>query len=440
MRIVCPKCDSQYEVSEDAIPEAGRDVQCAKCSEIWFQDPPNHASASVKEAAPAQTPEPEVQYEPDSVEAAIQSAFKDTETTAQTAESSTPEMSTVFRSLRADPVPTPEPEASELEPSASSQPVAEPEAQDDREAEARARRKISPEVQSILQQEAEFAAKAKSPIIDDAMDAASNVATPFKEPVAPQPNIDGLSRRMQEVQAEKENNAREQAESDAEESVTLASAKSLRDILESEAIDQVDIPQAPKAEEKKEPSLDQLGMKRPTPIIQPETQTPIITPASKIIEEALAKEPELPKFDQSRTVNAPDVKDIVKDEAAKDTVVKTGKAVFTDIDELNSNLDIEEDEDDKDEDLANFADEVPVEKASKFSVGFLTAAILAIVATSFYVLAPSFSKAVPATEGFFTAYQTKVNSGRMVLQDMYYQGGEPGFDNLLNNAKSKLTQ
>lgn len=38
MRIVCPRCVAQYEVDESAIPETGREVQCANCENIWFQD------------------------------------------------------------------------------------------------------------------------------------------------------------------------------------------------------------------------------------------------------------------------------------------------------------------------------------------------------------------------------------------------------------------
>ena len=38
MRIVCPRCVAQYEVDESAIPQAGREVQCANCENIWFQD------------------------------------------------------------------------------------------------------------------------------------------------------------------------------------------------------------------------------------------------------------------------------------------------------------------------------------------------------------------------------------------------------------------
>ena len=37
MRLVCPNCDAKYEVPEDAIPDGGRDVQCANCEHAWFQ-------------------------------------------------------------------------------------------------------------------------------------------------------------------------------------------------------------------------------------------------------------------------------------------------------------------------------------------------------------------------------------------------------------------
>lgn len=39
MRLTCPKCMAEYEVDETAIPPSGRDVQCAACGTVWFQDP-----------------------------------------------------------------------------------------------------------------------------------------------------------------------------------------------------------------------------------------------------------------------------------------------------------------------------------------------------------------------------------------------------------------
>ena len=39
MRLSCPSCEAQYEVPADAIPPAGRDVQCSACGQGWFEQP-----------------------------------------------------------------------------------------------------------------------------------------------------------------------------------------------------------------------------------------------------------------------------------------------------------------------------------------------------------------------------------------------------------------
>lgn len=58
MRLVCPNCDAKYEVPEDAIPDAGRDVQCANCSHAWFQVRARTASAAVMTNQPEPAAEP----------------------------------------------------------------------------------------------------------------------------------------------------------------------------------------------------------------------------------------------------------------------------------------------------------------------------------------------------------------------------------------------
>lgn len=63
MRLICPNCDAQYEVAEDAIPEEGRDVQCSSCGHAWYQLSPamlaaEAAEAELFEAAEAVTPPP----------------------------------------------------------------------------------------------------------------------------------------------------------------------------------------------------------------------------------------------------------------------------------------------------------------------------------------------------------------------------------------------
>ena len=45
MRLTCPNCSAQYEVPEDAIPDAGRDVQCSNCAHTWYQLHPEQEAA-----------------------------------------------------------------------------------------------------------------------------------------------------------------------------------------------------------------------------------------------------------------------------------------------------------------------------------------------------------------------------------------------------------
>ncbi|NUB44769.1 zinc-ribbon domain-containing protein [Fertoebacter nigrum] len=72
MRLICPNCDAQYEVDDNAIPESGRDVQCSNCGHAWFQMSPeaelallaedevfgSDAAAELPEPAPAPAPIP----------------------------------------------------------------------------------------------------------------------------------------------------------------------------------------------------------------------------------------------------------------------------------------------------------------------------------------------------------------------------------------------
>jgi predicted Zn finger-like uncharacterized protein len=66
MRLICPNCGAQYEVGDDVIPDAGRDVQCSNCGHTWFEQP----GASVEQEEPSapppiQEPEPVVESDPE---------------------------------------------------------------------------------------------------------------------------------------------------------------------------------------------------------------------------------------------------------------------------------------------------------------------------------------------------------------------------------------
>jgi len=59
MRLVCPNCAATYEVPEDAIPDSGRDVQCASCGHAWFfQRPQTDYPPLAGEAQTSPKPDP----------------------------------------------------------------------------------------------------------------------------------------------------------------------------------------------------------------------------------------------------------------------------------------------------------------------------------------------------------------------------------------------
>lgn len=71
MRLTCPNCDAQYEVPDEVVPQAGRDVQCSNCGNTWYQYHPDNPPEEDREtdptvpdadeeiAAPPAPPEPE---------------------------------------------------------------------------------------------------------------------------------------------------------------------------------------------------------------------------------------------------------------------------------------------------------------------------------------------------------------------------------------------
>lgn len=87
MRLVCPNCEAKYEVPEDAIPETGRDVQCANCGHAWYQMRPRSAAAETA-AAPVvpPAPAPVVEPEPEPAVVPVDEASVEVEAEAPVAE------------------------------------------------------------------------------------------------------------------------------------------------------------------------------------------------------------------------------------------------------------------------------------------------------------------------------------------------------------------
>lgn len=53
MRLICPNCEAQYDVADEAIPSGGRDVQCSNCQQTWFQtDKPVVAGRELSRSLP----------------------------------------------------------------------------------------------------------------------------------------------------------------------------------------------------------------------------------------------------------------------------------------------------------------------------------------------------------------------------------------------------
>lgn len=75
----------------------------------------------------------------------------------------------------------------------------------------------------------------------------------------------------------------------------------------------------------------------------------------------------------------------------------------------------------------------------KICQGFLTAITILTIATSLYIFTPRISYYIPEMAQLLNTYETKISSTRLIIQDMYYLDGEPGFHNLFNSAMEKIT-
>ncbi|TFU02856.1 hypothetical protein EUV02_06480 [Polymorphobacter arshaanensis] len=56
MILTCPECGARYRLADDAIPPAGRSVQCASCKHSWFEAAPQQAAVAAVATPPAPTP------------------------------------------------------------------------------------------------------------------------------------------------------------------------------------------------------------------------------------------------------------------------------------------------------------------------------------------------------------------------------------------------
>lgn len=134
MRLVCPNCGAQYEVDDRVMPEGGRDVQCSACGHAWFQRGP----------LAAQSDEQDQEHASDVIEGdatptggAADHEIIDTAPSAPSDTPSTEEPDAPEEDATEDPQDAPNEELTGPAPDAPKQ------------------RELSPDVTSILQEEAE---------------------------------------------------------------------------------------------------------------------------------------------------------------------------------------------------------------------------------------------------------------------------------------------
>ncbi|MBU2994186.1 zinc-ribbon domain-containing protein [Octadecabacter sp. B2R22] len=145
MRLICPNCGAQYEVGDDVIPEAGRDVQCSNCGHAWFETP--GASEKAELAAEPTPPEPAQDLEPEAAQEVVQEPEPDVITEPAPEPEPEPEP---------EPVQEPEP-IQEPEPESEQEPETEPEPEPEQAPEPELRqREIDPGVADILREEADY--------------------------------------------------------------------------------------------------------------------------------------------------------------------------------------------------------------------------------------------------------------------------------------------
>lgn len=177
MRLVCPNCEAKYEVPEDAIPETGRDVQCANCGHAWFQmrrATGAETATAAPVAAPA-APEPAPVVEPAPVaEAVVEPPPVQAEIAPETTE------------------PEPEPEAApEVVDTVAEAAAVEPTLEDAKPEPAP--EPVAPVAEDVTEAPADLVADEVAPTPAAAAEVAQDIATEAPEAPAAEPAATGAA-------------------------------------------------------------------------------------------------------------------------------------------------------------------------------------------------------------------------------------------------------
>jgi predicted Zn finger-like uncharacterized protein len=356
MRLVCPNCEAKYEVPEDAIPETGRDVQCANCGHAWYQMRQRTGAAEpAVAAAVVAPPAPET-----SVETAPP-AVKKNETTPDV---------TVAEEV---PAPEAEPEPLVVDASSGSADVAEVAAD---------KAMSDPEPEALVKAAVEEAAQAPAEVVADSpvVAAAEEVlaeAVPEPTPVAAQSDAADDAKGDEVPAAEVPPGAAAVAPA------AYAVDDSVLAILREEAERET---QARRAEAGKavevQPDLgkDAARSKAKKPVEVVSSDDPVLALIEENDEKTSARRTRLPDVEEINSTLRPSEQPVAEVDAA--------------------------------------AMPVPVEGRSSFRSGFLLVMTVAILGMALYSSADALASAVPALEGVLKGYVGFVDSLRLQLDGL----------------------
>lgn len=164
MRLVCPNCGAQYEVSAEAIPPQGRDVQCSSCDHTWFEAPGQSGADApmavapekpAEVAEPAETPVAEEPQPAPTVPVESEPVVKEPEGAVEAPQAAEPAHNEVAPPSKPSKEPTPAELAAEVR-RAREQAVEKDAAADGLNNRPDGAPLLTPEIQGILREEAQL--------------------------------------------------------------------------------------------------------------------------------------------------------------------------------------------------------------------------------------------------------------------------------------------
>jgi predicted Zn finger-like uncharacterized protein len=405
MRLVCPNCEAKYEVPEDAIPETGRDVQCANCGHAWYQMRARAATAeaATPPTAPVATPvaapvaaavEPPA---PDADPVAVVEPEPEPVPTAEVAEAAVPDPS----ALDAPVDDAPAPDAPALgDPAPDSAAMVDETVVEPVQTASEAVSAALDEAKAVMDAAPEPVAETVAAVADAADPSLEAVADAAVEAVAESVDLTPVAEVVEAVAepaaAEATTSAPVDVKADVGDPVAapLAAAASAA-VPAAYAVD--DSVLAILREEAEREALARRAEAAKPLEIQPDLGIDAAIPGRKAVEVlstddpvAVAAEDSEDKLSARRT-RLPDVEEI------KSTLRPSEQSM---------------------EDADTGPMPVPVEGRSSFRSGFLLVMTVAILGMALYSSADALASAVPALEGILKAYVGFVDSLRLQLDGL----------------------